>query len=596
MTTKAALLAALVLAGLPAAAQAPTPAATKSPSAPAGADLVLLGAKVYTLEPAQPWAEAIAVRGDRIVKVGTRDEVKRFVREGKTRVLDLEGRLVLPGLIDNHTHFASAGRLLLGLNLLEVDEPVAFKKQVGEAARRLPAGAWLVGGDWGAYGAWAKGSTGAAASAARPAEFLPTKDLIDEASGDHPALVSRFDGKLHLANTLALRAAKITSATPNPDGGEILRGADGEPNGLLRGTASKLVEDVIPPPVYAQRKAEALRALQEARRFGVTTFHDNVADFDQLQLFRDLQKSGELTSRVWGRMWLSEWEKERDYIRRNAVATVPGGWGDDMIRLGGLKAWVDGIMGNSTALFFEPYKTAPDSYGRLRPVMFPEGNLYRLIKGADRAGFTVTVHAIGDRANRILLDTYERVFNENPPRDRRFRVVHAQVMEPEDQKRFGRLGLVAEVQPYHAIDDMRWMEERIGSRAENAYAFRGIMDGGAAMSFGSDWPGTNASYYPINPLLGMYAAVTRQTPDGKPDGGWFPRQRISLEDAVRFYTWNNAYVTFEEDTKGSLKEGKLADIAVLDRDIFSRPPRELIDTQVLYTILGGKVVKAPDAP
>jgi predicted amidohydrolase YtcJ len=295
-------------------------------------------------------------------------------------------------------------------------------------------------------------------------------------------------------------------------------------------------------------------------------------------------------------MWLSEWEKERDYLRRNAVPAVPGGWGDDMIRLGGLKAWVDGIMGNSTALFFEPYKTAPDSYGRLRPVMFPEGNLYRLIKGADRAGFTVTVHAIGDRANRILLDTYERVFNENPPRDRRFRVVHAQVMEPEDQKRFGRLGLVAEVQPYHAIDDMRWMEERIGSRAENAYAFRGIMDGGAAMSFGSDWPGTNASYYPINPLLGMYAAVTRQTLDGKPDGGWFPRQRMSLEDAVRFYTWNNAYVTFEEDTKGSLKEGKLADIAVLDRDIFSRPPRELIDTQVLYTILGGKVVKAPDAP
>jgi predicted amidohydrolase YtcJ len=590
MIARAALLAGLAVAAVPARAQTRT-------APPAGADLVLLGAKVYTLEPTQPWAEAIAIRGDRIVKVGTGDEVRKLVRAGHTRVIDLEGRLVLPGFIDNHTHFASAGRLLLGLNLLEVDEPVELEKRVGEAAARLPAGAWLVGGDWGAYGAWAKGSTGAAATGAqRPAEFLPTKDLIDRASGDHPALVSRFDGKLHLANTLALRAAGITSATPNPEGGEILRGADGEPNGLLRGTASKLVEDVIPPPAYAQRKAEALRALQEARRFGVTTIHDNVADFDQLQLFRDLQKSGELTSRVWARMWLSEWERERDHIKRNAVPAVSGGWGDDMIRLGGLKAWVDGIMGNSTALFFEPYKTAPDSYGRLRPVMFPEGNLYRLIKGADRAGFTVTVHAIGDRANRILLDTYERVFGENPPRDRRFRVVHAQVMEPEDQKRFGRLGLVAEVQPYHAIDDMRWMEERIGTRAENAYAFRGIMDGGAAMSFGSDWPGTNASYYPINPLLGMYAAVTRQTLDGKPEGGWFPRQRISLEDAVRFYTWNNAYVTFEEDSKGSLKEGKLADIAVLDRDIFSRPPRELIDTQVLYTILGGKVVKAPDAP
>jgi predicted amidohydrolase YtcJ len=588
MVARVALVASLALAALPGRAQ---------PAAGTGvADLVLLGARVYTLEPAQPWAEAIAVRGDRILKVGTREEVRKLVREGRTRVLDLEGRLVLPGFIDNHTHFASAGKLLLGLNLLEVDEPVELRRQVGEAAARLPPGAWLVGGDWGAYGAWAKGSTGTAAGAPRPPEFLPTKELIDSASGDHPALVSRFDGKLHLANTLALRAAGITSATRDPEGGEVLRGTDGEPNGLLRGTAAKLVESVIPPPAYAQRRAEALRALQEARRYGVTTIHDNVADFEQLQLFHDLQKTGELTSRVWARMWLSEWERERDHIRRRSVPAVAGGWGDDMIRLGGLKAWVDGIMGNSSALFFEPYTSAPDSYGRLRPVMFPEGNLYRLIKRADRAGFTVTVHAIGDRANRILLDTYERVFAENAPRDRRFRVVHAQVMEPEDQLRFGRLGLVAEVQPYHAIDDMRWMEERIASRAENAYAFRGLMNGGATMSFGSDWPGTNASYYPINPLLGIYAAVTRQTLEGRPEGGWFPRQRISLEDAVRFFTWNNAYATFEEDSKGSLREGKLADLVVLDRDIFGRPPRELIETQVLYTILGGKVVKAPDSP
>src|SRR5262249_46803576 len=263
---------------------------------------------------------------------------------------------------------------------------------------------------------------------------------------------------------------------------------DGAPNGLLRGTAAQLVRKAIPPPAYAQRRAEALRALAEARKFGVTTIHDNVPDFDGLQLFRDLKKSGELTSRVWARMWLSEWEKERDHIREKGLAAVPGGWGDDMIRLGGLKAWVDGIMGNSSALFFEPYSNAPGSYGWLRPVMFPEGNLYRLapcrhpegnlyrlVRDADRAGFTVTVHAIGDRANRILLDTYERVFAENPPRDRRFRVVHAQVVEPDDQRRFGRLGLVAEVQPYHAIDDMRWMEERIGERAKNAYALRGLM-------------------------------------------------------------------------------------------------------------------------
>ena len=581
------LIAGLVLVPVPMRAQ-PT-------STPDTADLVLLGARVYTLEPSQPRAEAIALRGERILKIGTAAEVRALVREGRTRVLDLKGRLVLPGFIDNHVHFAQAGRLLLGLNLLEVDEPVAFRRQVGEAAARLPAGAWLVGGDWGAYGAWAKGSTGAAAGAPRPPEFLPTKELIDPVSGDHPALVSRFDGQLHLANTLALHAAGITSATRNPEGGEIVRGKDGSPNGLLRGTAAQLVAKVVSPPAYAQRRAEALRALLEARRYGVTTFHDNVADFDQLQLLYDLRKAGELTSRVWARMWLSEWERIRDHVRQQGLPAVAGGWGDDMIRLGGLKAWVDGIMGNSSALFFEPYKSAPDSYGRLRPVMFPEGNLYRLVKGADGAGFAVTVHAIGDRANRILLDTYERVFAENPPRDRRFRVIHAQVMEPEDQRRFGRLGLVAEVQPYHAIDDMRWMEERIGARAENAYAFRGLMNGGAAMSFGSDWPGTNASYYPINPLLGIYAAVTRQTLDGKPEAGWFPRQRISLEDAVRFFTWNNAYATFEEDSKGSLKEGKLADLVVLDRDIFARPPPELTSTQVLYTILGGKIVHSSES-
>src|SRR5262245_198584 len=247
-------------------------------AADAPADVVVTGTRVYTLEPAQPWAEAVALRGDRIVKVGTSDEVLALVRAGQTRVIDAKGGLVLPGFIDNHTHFDHAGRLLLGLNLLEVDEPGAFRKQVAEAAGRLPAGAWLVGGDWGAYGAWAKGSTGAgaAAGAPRPAEFLPTKDLIDPVTGDHPALVSRFDGQLHLANSLALRAAGITPATRAPEGGEILKDKDGAPNGLLRGTAAQLVRKAIPPPAYAQRKAEALRALAEARKFGVTTIHDNV--------------------------------------------------------------------------------------------------------------------------------------------------------------------------------------------------------------------------------------------------------------------------------------------------------------------------------
>jgi len=580
----------LLLTGLGAAAQQPRPAEQEAELPARPASLVITNARVWTLDPEIPDAEAVALRGQRIIKVGSNDDMKPLMREGYTRILNLRGRLVLPGFIDNHTHFASAGRLLLGLNLLDVNDPQTFQTRVREAAARLPAGAWLVGGDWGAYAQWAQSSTGAQPGA-HAEEFLPTKELIDTVTGDHPALISRFDRALYLANSLALEAAGITRDTEDPEGGEILRDADGNPTGLLRGAAVELVQEVIPPPSHAQRRAEALRALEEARRWGVTSIHDNVADFETLDLYKELLKDNELTVRVWARMWLSEWERVRDYIRLYRIPASSGGWGDQYIRLGGLKAWVDGIMGNSTALFFEPYNHEPDNRGRLRDVMFPEGNLLQLIQGADLAGFTVTVHAIGDQANRILLDTYAKVFGENPPRDRRFRVVHAQVIHPDDFARFGQLGLIAEVQPYHCIDDMRWMEERIGrERARGAYAFRSLLDGGATMSFGSDWPGTNASYYPINPLLGIYAAVTRQTLTGQPPGGWFPEQRVTLEEAIRFFTLNNAYASFEENIKGSIKEGKLADLVVLDRDILSRPPKELLETQVLYTIFDGRIV------
>lgn len=586
------LLCLLLLAGLLAAVSAATVEGQEEEPPVRPANLILVNARVWTLDPDQPEAQAVAIRGQRIIKVGTNEEVRRLARSDYTRVIDLRGRLVLPGFIDNHTHFAAAGRLLLGLNLLDVNDPDAFRGRVQAAAARLPAGAWLTGGDWGAYAQWGQASTGQTPAAEKKEpEFLPTKTLIDSVTGDHPALISRFDRQVYLANSLALLAAGITRETPDPEGGEILRDADGNPTGLLRGAAADLVEEVIPPPSHEQRKAEALRALDEAHRWGVTSLHDNVADFETLELFKELQREERLTARVWARMWLSEWEKVRDYIRSYRVPAATGGWGDQYIRLGGLKAWVDGIMGNSTALFFEPYANQPDNRGNLRDVMFPEGNLYRLLHDADLAGFTITVHAIGDHANRILLDTYEKVFAENPPRDRRFRVVHAQVVHPDDFARFGKLGLIAEVQPYHCIDDMRWMEERIGrERARGAYAFRSLIEGGATMSFGSDWPGTNASYYPINPLLGIYAAVTRQTLSGQPPAGWFPEQRVTMEEAIRFFTLANAYATFEENIKGSLKEGKLADVVVLDRDILSRPPKELLETQVLYTIFDGRIV------
>ncbi len=554
------------------------------------AELVLMNARVWTVEEGQPEANAVAIRGQRIIKVGSYSDMRPVVRDDYTRILNLEGKLVLPGFIDNHVHFAAAGRLLLGLNLLDVNEPVAFRTRVAEAAGRLPAGAWLVGGNWGAYAQWAKGSAGGEAQKAEAKEFLPDKTLIDPVTGDHPAFISRFDQQLHLANSLALKAAGISRDTPDPENGEILRDENDEPTGLLRGDAAELVRKVIPPPSKDQRLAEARRALEEARRFGVTTLHDNTADFEQYELLQELHKKEELTARIWARLWLSDWEKVHDYIRLYRIPPAKGGWGSQYLRLGGLKAWVDGIMGNSTALFEEPYDHQPENSGRLRDVMFPEGNLYRLIKGADQAGFTITVHAIGDKANRILLDTYAQVFKESPARDRRFRVVHAQVVHADDFKRFGELGLIAEVQPYHCIDDMRWMEERIDRRARTAYAFRTLRDNGAIISFGTDWPGTQAAYYPINPLLGIYAAVTRQTVTGQPEGGWFPQERIPIEEAIRNYTLNNAYATFEESIKGSIKEGKLADLVVLDRDVLSLPPQALFEAQVVYTLLDGKII------
>jgi predicted amidohydrolase YtcJ len=575
------------------------PAQEEPPVIPARpAYIVLLNGKVWTLEEEQPTAQAVAIRGQRIIKVGTNKEVRRLVADGYTRIINLRGKMVLPGFIDSHTNLAAAGRLLLGLDLHEVNEPGAFRSRVSEAAARLPAGAWLVEGEWGASAQSVQGSPGqrfVSLPLSQP-DFLPSKELIDPVTGDHPALISRFDRETYLANSLALRAAGITRTTPDPEGGEIVRNAAGEPTGLLRGTAVKLVEEAIPPPSREQRMAEAHRVLEEARRWGVTSVHDNVADFDQLDLYRYLQRNDELTLRVWARWPLSEWDLIQEYIRIYRIPPASGGWGDQYIRLGGLKARVDGTLGNRTALFFEPYQDQPGNSGGLGEVMFPEGNLYRLIKQADLAGFNLTVEASGDRANRILLDAYGRVFGENPERDRRFRVVAAQVLSPDDFQRFGRLGLIAEVQPYRSVEDMRWIEEGIGQeRARRAHAFRSLLGGGATLSFGSAWPGSNASDHSMNPLLGLYAAVTRQTLKGQPAGGWFPEQRVSIEDAIRSYTLNNAYAAFEENIKGSIKEGKLADLVVLDRDILTVPPEELLQTQVVYTIFDGRIVYEPGA-
>jgi hypothetical protein len=342
------------------------------------------------------------------------------------------------------------------------------------------------------------------------------------------------------------------------------------------------VRAAIPEKPLEQRLTEARAALAQLAGFGVTTIHD-ITSAEQLAVYQELRRRGELTVRVYARPTLDRWE-------HLAALGIRHGFGDAWIKIGGLKGFVDGIMGNSTARFYEPYRTTGER-GSWRPMMEPAGNMERLLRLADGAGFWPQVHAIGDEAIDVLLDLYERVIAAGAPRERRFRVIHAQVLRgPEVARRMARLGVVAEVQPYHAIDDLRWMEERIGARARWAYAFKTLQDAGVLLSFGSDWPGTNASWYPADPVLGIYAAVTRQTLDGKPEGGWFPEERIDLATALAAYTAHNAWAAGEEAEKGTLAPGKLADLAVLDRDPFAIPPAELKDLRVLLTVVGGRVV------
>jgi predicted amidohydrolase YtcJ len=583
----------IVLASVPVAAQ--------------GVDLVLVNGKVYTVDPAKPWAEAVAIAGDRIVAVGTNAEVRRLSGP-RTRVIDLGGAFACPGFNDAHVHIDSTGALLTGANLLDVHERGGFVERVQAAAARLPKGSWITRGDWGAYEQWGVGSSGQAGSASAPAPFMPDRSWVDPVTPDHPVFVSRFDRTAYFANSLALAAAGIDSSTPAPPGGEIAKDAGGRLTGVLRGAAADLVAKVVPPVPFEQRLTQVRAVLREAREGGVTTMQD-LTTAPQLAAYQELRRRGELTARIMLRPQL--WE-----VPHVAALGISRGLGDEWLRFVGFKAWVDGIMGSSGALFFEPYAHDPGNKGYPRHIIFPEGaegaalrmtpaqrytdfgqgNLEKLLEQAADTGLPPHVHAIGDKGNRILLDVYERVLARRNlvGADHRWRVIHAQVVHPDDFARFGRLKLVAEVNPYHVSDDMRWMEERIGkSRSEGAYAFRRLKEAGAVLVFGSDSPGTNAARYYLSPVYGLYAAVTRQTLKGEPAAGWFPEQRLTIEEAIDAYTRAPAWASFEEDVKGTLQPGRLADLAVFDTDLVEaarKDPQALLRARVRYTIVGGRVV------
>jgi predicted amidohydrolase YtcJ len=528
------------------------------------ADLVILDAAIHTMDVHQPSAEAVAILGNRIIAVGTSQQIRALV-DPHTRVIDAKGAVVLPGFNDSHVHFLSGGFQLASVDLRDADSPREFGERIRRFAAGLRPGRWITGGDWD-HERW-------------PDAPLPTKELIDAFTSDRPVFVNRLDGHMALANTAALRLAGVTRDTQDPPGGMIVRDATtGELTGILKDAAMGYVYKIMPDQSIEEKMEAARAATNHAASLGVTSVQDMSAGTD-VGIYQSLLDRGELKTRIYAMSPLQDWN-------RLAHVGIHRAFGSDMLRIGGLKGFADGSLGSTTALFFAPYADAPATSGLPGDEMFPEGAMLERIRQADAAGLQVMIHAIGDKANDAILSAYERIAQEHGVRDRRFRIEHAQHVRVQDIARFGRGHIVAAMQPYHCIDDGRWAEKRIGhERTAGTYAFRSLLDSGAVLAFGSDW-----TVAPLDPLQGIYAAVTRRTLDGKHPSGWIPDQKISVDEAVRAFTVGSAYGEFAEAVKGTIAVGKLADIVVLSQNIFSIDPVDIAKTHVVTTIMDGRVV------
>lgn len=538
------------------------PALAEKPSlAP---DLIIVNAAVRTMDAAKPAAEAVAVAGSRISAVGTSADL-RALAGAKTRVLDAGGKSVLPGFNDAHVHWLMGGYSITNVDLRSATSRDEFTRRIADFAKKIPKGRWILGGDWD--------------HEKFPGAALPTREWIDAATPDHPVFVNRTDGHMALANSLALKLAQVTKATKDVPGGEIVRDANGEPTGILKEDAAmNLVDRVIPPRSWDENYAAALAATEHAASVGVTSVQDMSTGAD-IGLYQYLLEQGELKTRIYGMRSILSWETL-------GKAGVRGAFGSEWLRIGGLKGFADGSLGSTTAFFFEPFRDAPNTRGLLVDQMLPAGIMLQRVEEADKRGLHVMIHAIGDEANFQILEIFRQVAEKNGPRDRRFRIEHAQHLRPSEIKRFGSQKVIASMQPYHCADDGRWCDKRIGpARSQGTYAFRSLLDAGAVLAFGSDW-----TVAPLNPMEGLKAAVTRQTLDGKHPSGWVPEQKISLEEAIRAFTMGSAYAEFQDHVKGSLTPGKLADLVLLDCDIFKIDPATIDKVKVTMTVVDGKVV------
>jgi predicted amidohydrolase YtcJ len=523
------------------------------------ADRIYLNAKIWTGDSANPEAKAIAVKDSIILYVG--NDYQSYAGS-QTEIKDLHGRMLVPGFIDNHTHFLDGGYFLANINLRAVKSKESFISVFRHYTDSAKGSEWIKGGNWD-HEAWGG--------------QLPRKEWIDPISGLHPVYINRYDGHMGLANSIALKLAGITKNTPNPPGGEIVKDPKtGEPTGILRDGATKLVLKVIPDPSEKELDGAFDRAAAHALEHGLTQVHDmgSYGGWIDMATYRRAEAAGRLSIRMYSFVAIRTWEKLDSFVKKN-------GWGNDHLRWGGLKGFVDGSLGSTTAWFYKPYLDAPNSTGlQVTDTIL----LRKWILQADSAGLHIATHAIGDRANDWILNVYEEAENLRPSMDHRFRVEHAQHLTQTAISRFAKLNVIPSMQPFHAIDDGKWAAKRLDSaRLRGTYVFKSLLESGANLTFGSDW-----TVAPLDPIAGIYAAVTRRTLDDKNPGGWFPDQKISVEQALRCYTVNNAFAGFQENKTGKLKAGMLADFTVLSENLFTIAPENIRDTKILLTVVNGK--------
>jgi predicted amidohydrolase YtcJ len=552
--------------------------AQTNPTLPA--DTVLLDGKIWTGEPYLPAghkavpskiAQAVAILNGRFVAVGTDAEIRPLIGP-HTKVIDLHGRMAMPGFIDAHVHFVVGSNLVTQLYLKDVKNETEFVAAIAARAKTMKPGQWILGGNWD-ESTW-------------PGAKLPTHELIDAVTPDNPVYLRRYDGHEAIMNTLAMKLAGITATTKVPVGGTILKDASGQPTGLIKDSVRDIIDKAIPPPTPTEFEAAVRTGLDQLRKNGVTSVGDmnygqlapTGSPADLIHLLHRAELEGWLTARFYSIIPLTD-------IKLLTDLGASRGFGSDMLRVGALKTYADGSIGSRSGWFFQDYDDQPGFKGLPRAILQPRANMDAAVKTAIANGYQLNTHAVGDRANAETLDAIEQSAGPNPAQYR-FRIEHAQHVRPQDFARFAKLGVIASMQPYHVVDDGRFVDARIGrKRSESSYAWRSMLDAGATLAFGTDWP-----IAPINPMLGLYAAVTRITNDGKNPGGWIPSQRITLEEALRAYTQASAFAEFQENNKGTITPGKLADIIVLSDDLFAIPPAKIPDTRVLLTILGGESV------